>query len=219
MSDSSPAASNSWLTLGGVVAILVILSLTAVLLLPVAMAPHSRHYLDMGRGVELYKAIFAQVLENPGAAPALFPTRSEGYSSSTRYFQDLLDRKVLRVPATFFSGPGLARPADNNSTTLLPSENAWSVVLDVEDQIASTPFLLSRNFLADRIRLPSKAEPLTPDLLAEPNARHTLEFDGQKAVIITKAGTGFYLKVAKLEAGARAEVFNPGDHRGLILRP
>ena len=126
---------------------------------------------------------------------------------------------IVSVRQPFFSGPGLARPADKTSTSLVPGQNAWSVVLDVRDQIATSPFLLSRNFLADRLRLPGKDEPLTPALFAEPNACGKLRIDGEVAVIITKAGTGYFLQVEKLESGARAEVFNPGDHRGLILRP
>ena len=218
MSDSTPAASTPWLTLGGAVAIVLILLLIGILLTPTALGRHKDFEMTQ-RGMQMYKGIFADALDNPEVGYSFFPARTNGYVSSTHYFQDLMDRDVLRVPSSTFSGPGLARPADKTPTTLVPSQNAWSVILDVQDQIASTPFLLSRNFLADRIRLPGKDESLTPDLFAEFNACRKLRFDGEVAVIITKAGTGFFLKVEKLGAGSRAEVFNPGDHRGLILRP
>ena len=105
--------------------------------------------------------------------------------------------------------------------------NAWNVVLDVDDRIASFPFLFSRNYLAGETTVPPPTGLLDINKLGDPNPPKStepgktsrtmkLDFDKNAVVVITKAGTGFLIKKRDFEntddANSNAK-FNPEDYK------
>lgn len=169
----------------------------------------------------MYKGIFAQLLDDPAAqAPSwLFPSQSNRFASSTAYFRALVTNEILRVDYSFFSGPGLGRPRTTDPAAFLPSNNAWNVCLDVKNEIASMPFLFSRNLLAQRTHLVAANETLAVEMLGEPKAEKRLDFDRDYAVVITKAGTGFTVRRNDFKEGQSASQVNPTPYHGPFMKP
>jgi prepilin-type N-terminal cleavage/methylation domain-containing protein len=205
-----------------VIAILAIL--IAVLLPTVTQAlAESRANGMMQQGTQMYKAIFSKVLDDPDAGGNQFP-RDDGspeVATSTDYFISLVTSRVLNVDYSFFSGPGLSRYKTDKKENFKEDGNAWNVTLDVSDEIASYPFLFSRNFLSDATTIIKQDSALTVDMLGEKSpGKKILDFDKGALVVVTKAGTGFILKKKDFEtSGAKATRFNPTDIEKKFIKP
>jgi prepilin-type N-terminal cleavage/methylation domain-containing protein len=205
-----------------VIAILAIL--IAVLLPTVTQAlGEARANGMMQQGTQMYKAIFSKVLDDPDAGGNQFP-RDDGspeVATSTDYFISLVTSRVLQVDYSFFTGPGMNRYRSTKESDFKEDGNAWNVTLDVADEIASYPFLFSRNFLSDGTTIIKQDAPLTIDMLGEKNpGKKILDFDKNAVVVVTKAGTGFIVKKKDFEtSGAKAARFNPTDEENKIIKP
>jgi prepilin-type N-terminal cleavage/methylation domain-containing protein len=188
-----------------VIAILAIL--IAVLLPTVTQAlAESRANGMMQQGVQMYKAIFAQVLDNPDAGSSQFPSGEDVIETSTDYFKSLVEDEVLKVDFSFFSGPGMNKMRTTDPELFKDDMNAWNVTMDVQDRIASFPFVFSRNYLsAGASTIPNAEGKLKVEDLGDQNAPKStepgrenktmrLDFDKNAVVVITKAGTGFLIK-------------------------
>jgi hypothetical protein len=94
------------------------------------------------------------------------------------------------------------------------------VVLDVNNQIASYPFLLSRNLLPAATNIPPQSAALTAAMLGEKGWGKKLEFNNHSAVVVTKAGTGF-IRTQNYYTGVPGSMawVNPTDVSKPILRP
>lgn len=222
-----------------VIAILAIL--IAVLLPTVTQALNeSRANGMMQQGVQMYKAIFARVLDDPTAGSSQFPTKDDTFTTSGDYFKDLVKQNVLRVDYSFFSGPGLNKTKVTKEEDFTDDLNAWNVTMDVSDRIASFPFLFSRNFMSSKSVIPKPEEKLDIKDLGEGDAASTsneigsrngkkvrLDFDKLAVVVITKAGTGFLLKKNDFDASENANLaskFNPqepedGEEQNTFVKP
>jgi hypothetical protein len=218
---SQSAPRRAAFTLVECLVVLVILFVLVAVLLPSFDVGHSSPGGgQMQQGVQLYKAIFASVLEDPDSGASQFPTSTDGFATSTHYFIQLVTNGTVKTDFSFFSGPGLEKFRTSDPAQFKSDGNAWSVVLDVKEGIASYPFLLSRNLLPAATSLPPRTAALTLDMLGEKGKGRKLEFNTSAAAIITKAGTGFVLKKKDITAFAgRMESLNPTDVSHPILRP
>lgn len=219
---SQPAVPRAAFTLVECLVVLVILVILVAVLLPTITPGHpsSPASDQMQQGVQLYKAIFANVLDDPDAGASQFLSSTNGYATSTQYFVHLVTNGTVKADFSFFSGPGLEKVRTSDPAQFKSDRNAWSVVLDVKDEIASYPFLTSRNLLPAATAVPPRTAVLTRDLLGETGKGRKLEFNTSGAAVITKAGTGFVLKKQHCTAIAGSmERLNPTDASHPILRP
>ena len=131
----------------------------------------------------------------------------------------MVTNEILCVDYSHFSGPGLGRHRTTDPAAFLPANNAWNVCLDVENEIASMPFLFSRNLLSQRTLMVASNETLAVGMLGEPKAKTRLDFDRDYAVVIVKAGSGFLLKKTEFKEGQSAYHLNPTPYRGPFLKP
>jgi type II secretory pathway pseudopilin PulG len=195
--------------------------LTAVLIPWVASARKTKiaEYNVKG-GVGMYKAIFSKVLDDPDSPGELFPSATKGFTSSTQYFVHLVTNRTLHVSFDFFSGPGLPRYSTDDPAQFKADGNQWSVVLDVQEEVADYPFLLHRNLLPAATNVPPKSAALTLDMLGETGKGRKLDFNTHSATVITRAGSGFLLK-RKDFTGAPGSMsrLHPSDVIKPILRP
>jgi type II secretory pathway pseudopilin PulG len=216
-----PAAPRAAFTLVECLVVLAILFVLMAVLLPSFDVGHSSPRADqMQQGVHVYKAIFASVLADPDSGASQFPTSTDGFATSTHYFIQLVTNGTVKADFSFFSGPGLEKYRTSDPAQFKSDGNAWSVVLDVKEGIASYPFLISRNLLPGATTLPPRTAALHPDMLGETGNGPQLEFNTSGAVLITKAGTGFVLKKKDCTAteGSMKQL-NPTDASHPIIRP
>lgn len=132
----------------------------------------------------------------------------------------MVTNQTLNVEFSYFTGKGLPKHRTTNPAQFKPDGNAWSVVLDVRDEIASYPFLLSRNLLPAATNVPPQSAALTLAMLGETGKGRKLEFNTKAGVVITKAGTGFLIKQRDFTgvAGSMSRL-NSTDVSKPILRP
>ena len=81
--------------------------------------------------------------------------RSEGpygATSSTAYLRGLVTNEAMRVDFSYFALPGLASCESSNPTDFQAENNAWCVVVDLDESCPpETPFLFTRNLEIDRL--------------------------------------------------------------------
>ena len=134
------------------------------------------------------------------------PERQE-FSSSTAYFQSLVERKILTNDFSIFTAVHVSFFGEDPKAALLPEENAWCVVADVrEDNPDGLPFLISRNVQVSSL---SELKGRVRDRLSDEEP-----FGRQWAVIITKDGN-----VVHCPAEARWEELLRGSYTNRVLRP
>ena len=93
----------------------------------------SPQVLNTGRGI--YAQLFL-VNEEP-------PPEANSYTSSTEYFQALVESGVLPVDPSFFAGPGFP-PATGN--VLSAANNAWCIMSDISTNASpQRPAIFTRN--------------------------------------------------------------------------
>lgn len=110
----------------------------------------------------------------------------------------------MTVSYDFFSAPGIPPAKSMNAADFKAGNNAWRLVLDLDDVSESTPFLFSRN--CDPSQGPSPGGQLL--LSGEP-------FGGQGVVVVMKGGSAFSLKGPRVDP----EIFNPPGSKLTVVGP
>lgn len=201
------------------VVVVIFFILVAVMLPSVVDAlPETRVNGLMQQGIQIYKATYGCNLG--GYVDGYFPTSDREFASSTQYFVHLVTNRHLQADFAFFTGPGLDGLRHINPAQFKPGDNAWSVVLDVDDQPSDFPLLISRNLLPAATSVPPQSAALTPAMLGETGKGRKLDFNTQGGVVITKAGTGFITKKADFTGlPGSMKRLNPSDVSKPLLRP
>ena len=206
------------------VAILVVLALILMTTVRLSLQDSTSSGM-VGRGKLIYQMVCGTPY-SPDNPSLILPSSKDGYGSSTEYFKEVYSE--LTVPSWFtcnmdfslFSEVDLPHYRTLNPKEFKPDGNAWNVALDVWGAPSpDTPLFFTRNLLSERSHMVGRTETLSPDMLRERNAKHTLSFDRQYAVGVTKAGAAIRFKKKDFSGGTSAELMNPADYRGPFLKP
>ena len=194
------------------VAIAPLAMLTAILL-PAFVKAHTTAAMvqTVSNGHNIYLCAFANhinssVVGDDGNLP--FPKVGQ-YSSSTEYFIDLVTSGVINVSYDFFAARGIPGAKSTNPADFKAENNAWCVVLGLEDAPGDTPFMFTRNYAPEALQAGDDPLVLT----------HDPPFGKDGLVVVLKNGAAFHLKKNQL----RNSLFNPSQTPSgtnlVILRP
>jgi type II secretory pathway pseudopilin PulG len=149
----------------------------------------------VSNGANVYKAAFAaQMYGTFDEGGTAFPKNGQ-YRTSTEYFMALVESGVLSVSYDFFAARGIPPARSSNAEDFKGENNAWRVVLGIEDAPEGTPFMFTRNY--DPGSLQTGDGPIL--LNDEP------PFGKEGMVVVLKGGSAFALKGNQL----RNSFFNP----------
>lgn len=152
----------------------------------------------VSNGANIYRAVFASQMDALvlGQETSSFP-KKEQYRTSTEYFKHLVESGVMPVPYDIFAGPGIPPARSSRAEDFQAENNAWRVVLGLEDAPEGTPFLFTRNY--------------DPGILQSGDAPIILNdvppFGKEGMVVVLKGGSAFFLKGNQL----RNSFFNPAE--------
>ena len=186
--------------------------LASAVLLPAAdrAAESAEQIQVVSNGANIYKAVFAAQMNTLvlGNGQAEWPQKGQ-YRTSTEFFVELVESGTLPVTYDFFAAPGLPPACSSNPCDFKAENNAWRMVLGLDNAPEGTPFLFTRNF--DPGALLSDDDPIV--LSDEP------PFGKKGIVVVLKGGSAFFLKGDQL----RNSFFNPAgtslDHGLEIVGP
>lgn len=152
----------------------------------------------VSNGANIYKAVFASQMDAAitGKGDTGFPHKGQ-YSTSTEFFRELVGSGVVPVTYNFFAGPGIPPARSSNPDDFNAGNNAWRMVLGLDDAPDGTPFLFTRNY--------------NPDSLQDGDAPIVLSDEppfGQSGLaVVLKGGSAFFLRGDQL----RNSFFNPAQ--------
>lgn len=149
-------------------------------------------------GRNIYQSIFANQMDDVilGNTPKGWPKKGQ-YSTSTEYFKSLVNSGILNVPYDFFAARGIPPAKSTDASDFTADNNAWRIVLGLDDAPDDTPFMFTRNYDPGVLR--SGDEPIV--LNDEP------PFGKEGMVVVLKGGSAFSLKGNQL----RNSYFNPAQ--------
>lgn len=161
--------------------------LIAAFFIPVYMKASTRAAMTqaVSNGHNIYLCAFANQINssvsgNDGNLP--FPAVGQ-YRSSTDFFKDLVESGAMNVSYDFFAARGIPPAKTTDPAEFNAENNAWCMVLGLEDAPEGTPFLFTRN--VDLNALQSGESPME---LAD-----RLPFGKLGLVIVAKDGSAFSL--------------------------
>ncbi|HPJ56374.1 MAG TPA: DUF4190 domain-containing protein [Kiritimatiellia bacterium] len=179
---------------------LIVLPLLAAILLPAVnkALTNAGMVQTVSNGANIYKAIFASHMDDAilGAGESGWPIKGQ-YRTSTDYFIHLVESGVISVTYDFFAAPGIPPAKSSDANDFKAENNAWRLVLGLDDAPDGTPFIFTRNY--DPGVLQNGDGPIV--LNDEP------PFGKEGMVVVLKGGSAFYLKGNQL----RNSFFNPAD--------
>lgn len=183
---------------------IMILPLMAAILIPAVnkAVTSAGMVATVANGANIYKSVFANQMDAAvlGEESRGWPKKGE-YRTSTDYFIHLVESKAMSVSYDFFAAPGIPAAKSTDARDFKAENNAWRLVLGLEDAPEGTPFLFTRNY--DPGTLPSGDGPII--LNDEP------PFGKKGVVVVLKGGSAYSLKGNML----RSTIFNPaGDASG-----
>lgn len=174
--------------------------LVAVIVLPaVEQATASAEQAQtVANGANIYKSVFAAQINNLvlGNSQPEWPKKGQ-YRTSTEFFIELVESGILPVTYDFFAAPGLPPACSNDPRDFKAENNAWRMVLGLDNAPEGTPFLFTRN--CDPKTLCAGDGPIV--LNDEP------PFGKRGMVVVLKGGSAFFLKGDQL----RNSFFNPAE--------
>ena len=170
---------------------------TAIVLPAVDKATASAEQVQtVANGANIYKAAFAAQMQSLvlGGDQPVWPSKGQ-YRTSTEYFRELVASGTLNVTYDFFAAPGLPPARSSDPRDFKAENNAWRMVLGLDDAPEGTPFLFTRNYEPDA--LCAGDDPIV--LNDEP------PFGTNGLVVVLKGGSAYFLKGDQL----RNSFFNP----------
>jgi len=152
----------------------------------------------VSNGANIYKSAVSVPPAEPGQEPpwTAFPAKGQ-YRTSTEYFRDLVESGRMAVSYEFFSVRGLPAARSSRPEAFTAENNAWRVVLGLEDAPEGTPFLFTRNYNPETLETgdhPIELEDVPP-------------FGTDGMVVVLKGGAAYYLKGEQLNNAN----FNPAQ--------
>lgn len=198
----NPAAlAGDGLAFAGLILGYVQIGATAILLLILAV---NRAFTSAGmvatasNGANIYKSAFAGQMNDAvlEGKPATWPKKGE-YRTSTEYFIHLVESKAMAVSYAFFAAPGIPAAKSSDARDFKAENNAWRLVLGLDEAPEGTPFLFTRNY--DPGSLPSGDGPLV--------LNDVPPFGKNGVVVVLKGGSAFSVKGSQL----RNMFFNPAE--------
>lgn len=193
-------------TLIELLVVIAIIAILAALLLPaVARARKSAKLTQtVSNGRNLFTLLFAEDMDAFAAGTSSPFPKTGDFTTSTLYFQDMMDRGKLEVEPAFFAAPGIdPAPAGQDLAT---ANNAWCMTLDISEKSASeTPVLFTQN--------------IEPNISLRSGNDHTLSdrdpFGQEGAVAVYVGGAA-----RKLTNDPESmELFNPATNGNACLAP
>ncbi len=179
---------------------IVLLPLLAAILLPAITHATSQAGMisTVANGANIYKSIFAgqmdaAVLEGETTA---WPQKGQ-YRTSTDFFIHLVESDVMNVAYDFFAAPGIPPAKTMDASQFKAENNAWRLVLGLENAPEGTPFLFSKNY--DPNQLNHGDEPIV--------LNNDAPFGKKGVVVVLKGGAAFCLRGNQL----RNSLFNPAE--------
>ena len=201
------------LSVGFTFAAIVPLAMLTAILLPAFVKAHTTAAMvqTVSNGHNIYLSAFAGLDNSPvtgddGIPP--FPKVGQ-YNSSTEYFIDLVTSGVITVSYDFFAARGIPGAKSTNPVDFKAENNAWCVVLGLEDAPEDTPFMFTRNYAPDALQAGDDPLVLTPDP----------PFGKDGLVVVLKNGAAFYLKKNQLKNSLFNPAQIPSGTNLVILRP
>ena len=155
--ESAGAVAGSGMAIAGLITGCVALVILLLLIFYPAVNHHGPGPMTsaLSKGRSIYMAVYGEQLSDVATNDhgSRWPKSGE-FSSSTAYFTNLVDRRVLNVNYSFFAAPGITPCKSTNAAQFKAENNAWCVVADLKDTDPdNTPFLFTRN-----LRIASLAE-------------------------------------------------------------
>ena len=152
----------------------------------------------VSNGANIYRAVFASQMNAIvlGEETSSFPAKGQ-FRTSTDYFKHLVGSGVLPVAYDFFAAPGIPPSKSSHPGDFSAENNAWRMVLGLDDAPEGTPFLFTRNYDPDRLQSGD-----APILLND-----APPFGKSGLVVVLKGGSAYFLKGEQL----RNSFFNPAE--------
>ena len=176
----------------------IMLPLLAAILIPaITRATASAGMVaTVANGANIYKSAFAAQMdaEVRDDGTTAWPRKGE-YRTSTEYFIHLVESKAMAVSYAFFAAPGIPAAKSTDAKDFKAENNAWRLVLGLDEAPEGTPFLFTRNYEPDA--LCAGDDPIV--LNDEP------PFGKNGLVVVLKGGSAYFLKGDQL----RNSFFNP----------
>ena len=165
----------------------------------------------VANGRNIYLCAFANqinssVIGDDGNLP--FPKVGQ-YATSTEFFIDLVESGRMNVSYDFFAARGIPGAKSTNSGDFKAENNAWCIVLGLEDAPDDTPFMFTRNYAPDALQ--SGDAPLV--LTDQP------PFGKDGLVVVLKNGSAFTLRKNQLNNSLFNPAQTPSGTNLVILRP
>lgn len=141
-------------TLIELLVVIAIIAMLASILIPAVTKALTNAAMTQttSNGRAIYLSAFSDQLDNmvtAGAGASTWPA-STNYTTSSEYFQYLVENEIMTVAPSFFTAKGLE--AAEKMDELGEANNAWNLVTDISDSVKDgVPFLFTVNFPFDAI--------------------------------------------------------------------
>ncbi len=156
----------------------------------------------VSNGANIYKSAFAGQMENVvlGGGYSDWPDSADAQrNTATLYFRNLVTNQYMDVSFDFFTARGITPEKSKTAANFTDDNNAWSLVLDLNDAPEGTPFLYTKNLQLGGT-LPT-GDAVIP--IADISGRVPFGQDG--VVVVHKGGAALSLRGQQL----RNDYFNP----------
>ncbi len=178
----------------------IMLPLLAAILIPaITRATASAGMVaTVANGANIYKSVFAAQMDGEirDDGTTVWPRKGE-YRTSTEYFIHLVESNVMTVSYAFFAAPGIPPAKSTDAKDFKAENNAWRLVLGLDEAPEGTPFLFTRNY--DPGTLPGGDGPLV--------LNDVPPFGTKGMVVVLKGGSAYWLKGNQLNN----TLFNPAE--------
>ncbi len=194
-------------SLWGLSAVLAAIVIFAALLIPACQRSMIQAGMKstVANGANIYQSFFANQMDArvENETNPIWPQTGQ-YQTSTEFFIDLVTNGVMTVSYAFFSAPGIPPARSRDAADFTADNNAWRLVLDLDQASEGTPFLFTKNCDPDNLitsggKLQLRGEP----------------FGGRGLVVVLKGGAAFALKGPQVDP----ELFNPPESALKVVGP
>lgn len=150
----------------------------------------------VSNGSNIYKSAFAGQMEDVvlGGGYSAWPKTTDPYNTASLYFIHLVTSKVMTVKFDFFAARGILGVKTDDPGDFADANNAWSLVLDLDNASEGTPFIWTKNYVTGGA-LPAKGSMLDETALS---GKQPFGADG--IVVVHKGGSAFSLRGRQLTA-------------------